>query len=475
VKALGFKTDFSGGSGSVTVAGGRAFLFAHIQKAQSFTVRTELIREWGWHPDMPDDLATKVEGIRKELFPRYGRDRYPSKKELEAAIKKLLASLEPAVAKKFEPAIRKRLGEGGGCSLKFLNRLASVRGQEFESFDALQDKAGNLLDGHGGWQGKFVRDALLKEAKKFFDQAYCLDADTGKILWTKQFPGKAPSMMQINWTASSTPTVSGDHCFVQGSAALYCFSVSNGDLIWKQETGVSNVSPLIQGDTLFAMVPALTAYEAGTGKMLWSLPEIEQRNSSPVFWNNNGKTCIIFYTGWNIACVDASKGKVMWETDFSRGKHDPSPIVVGDSAVARGYRILKGYKLTPREPQEVWALNKGNRGSSPAVYDGLIYLVEQRSLSCVDLKSGEVQWEKKGYGTEATSPIAADGKIITWVKSREDRKWHLIQFKADGDAFKLQGDMLPPSLPAFFSSPTVANGKLYVRYIDGVACYDLRK
>jgi outer membrane protein assembly factor BamB len=477
VKALGFKTDFSGGSGSVTVAGGRAFLFAHIQKAKPLKVRTEFLETWGWHPDMPDDLAKQVEEIRTELFPRHGRDRYPSKEEREAAIKKLLSSLEPAVAKKFEPAIRKRLGEGAGCSLEFLNRLASVRGQEFESFDALQDKAGSLMSGHGGWQGWVVKKAMLGEGHDYSDLVYCLDAETGETLWKKKFPGKVPSEMQIHWTASSTPTVSGDHCFVQGSAALYCFSVRNGDLVWKSETGVSNASPVVQGGAVFTLAPpGLTAYDAATGKTLWTLPGIENRDSSPVLWNNNGKTCIICFSGMNIVCIDASQGKVIWKTMFKRGKHTSSPIVVGDMLLAVGGRILKCYKLTPRKPQELWTLNRrGATPSSPVVYRGMIYFVGRRSISCIDLKTGAVKWNDKTYGVVSASPIAVDGKVIAWVTSRKDRKWHLIQFKADADAFELQEDMLPSSVVAFFSSPTVANGKLYVRYIDGVASYDLRK
>jgi outer membrane protein assembly factor BamB len=132
------------------------------------------------------------------------------------------------------------------------------------------------------------------------------------------------------------------------------------------------------------------------------------------------------------------------------------------------------HKLTPREPQQLWSVKKGDRGSSPVVYNGMVYVVG-RSISCVDMKTGAVKWDERRYKIEATSPIAVDGKIIAWVNSKKDRKCHLIQFKADADAFELQGDMLPSSVVAVFSSPTVANGRLYVRYIDGVACYDLRK
>jgi outer membrane protein assembly factor BamB len=468
-----WKTDFNGGSGSVTVAGGRAFLYAQFQEQTSFKVRTELLEKWGWHPDMPADLAEKVEEIRVKLFPRFGRNRYPPKEKLEAEIEKLLSSLEPAQAEKFESAIRKRLGEGCGCSLEFLNRLASVRGQEFESFSELQKKAGKLMAGHGGWQGKVVRNALLKEAKKFTDAIYCLDADTGKTLWTKKFPGKAPSMIQINWTGSSTPAVSGDHCFVQGSSALYCFSVDDGDLVWKQETGLSNVSPVVYGDTVFSMAPGLAAYDAKTGSKRWSLPEIEHRNSSPVLWDDDGTIRIICYTGWDIACVNAAEGKVLWKTHFSKGRNDPSPVVVGDIAVARGYSGLVCFKLTPEEPQKLWEIRRGgNRGSSPAVYDGLVYALG-RSVFCVDLETGERKWSAGKHHTESTSPIVADGKVIAWIASKKDRKWHLIQFPAGADGFELHGDMT--MLPAFYSSPSIANGKLYVRLIDGVVCYDLRK
>ena len=66
---------------------------------------------------------------------------------------------------------------------------------------------------------------------------YCLDANTGKILWSCDLPGKRPNQVNGTFTDSTTPTpvTDGKHVwFVNAGGFMACHAI-NGERVWAKE------------------------------------------------------------------------------------------------------------------------------------------------------------------------------------------------------------------------------------------------
>lgn len=59
------------------------------------------------------------------------------------------------------------------------------------------------------------------------DLIFCLDANTGKMLWNASYAGRP------NGGCSSTPYVGGGKVFVVGSNGMYCLDAGSGKEVWK--------------------------------------------------------------------------------------------------------------------------------------------------------------------------------------------------------------------------------------------------
>ncbi|HWG06141.1 MAG TPA: hypothetical protein VG271_14090, partial [Beijerinckiaceae bacterium] len=95
-----------------------------------------------------------------------------------------------------------------------------------------------------------------------------------------------------------------------------------------------------------------------------------------------------------------------------------------------------------------------------------------------DLRTGEVVWKSK-IGADSMAPvILADGKVIATLGSAHQitKEWRggyaVVMFKATPEKYAELGRFDPHA--CHMCSPAIADGKLYVRLLDSIACYDLR-
>ena len=302
-----------------------------------------------------------------------------------------------------------------------------------------------------------------KTDKGHLDVVLCFDAATGKEIWKKEFPGKG-----YDWGCSATPTILDDRCYVTASdAKLYCLSAADGELVWEAKTkhgGRVSSSVLALGSAVFAMGGELMAFDKDSGKQLWSQPRVKATENSPVAWRHADKDYLICNTPGHVFCVDASDGRVLWQAN---GGGCATAVVQGDHMVVYG-NGLKAYALTLENALPLWEKNGWrDRGASAVIYSDHVYVVGGR-MACVDLKSGDVRWEKR-VGGEITSPVLADNMIISGINGCSDT----VLLKADPAAFKELSRVRLGQ--AACSSPAIAGGKMFLRLNDGVACYDIQQ
>ena len=468
-----------GGCGSLAVSGGKAFFYAHCKfKKEKVVFTTTALTELGWAEGMAEELAKKVDAA-------YAKRLSLSGAKLEKHIEEFLATLPPAEAQPFGKLIRDNLLQRweDRFSWGLLVRLAKMRDQEYPSIEEWNRRSGDLLHGHGEHAGE-IRSLLNAQGSTYTDTVVCLDAATGKELWKKDFPGNPITPYTNGFNASSTPTVVGERCYVQGSAGLYGLATKDGAVLWQVKTGLSNSSPLVaDGAVYVCSLEGLQAYRAEDGQPLWTQPALTNHSSSPVGWTSGGKSYILcdihrkYAKNSELACVEPGQGTVLWRVLSSGGESFSTPAVSGDLVANFGKGRLTVYRITPQKAEKAWEskLTFDERGGSAVIYQDHVYTVGggygNSGAHCHDLKTGELKWQQKYEHTEGASPIVADGKVFAFLHERPQK---CVMFRATPEKYEELGRI--PGAPDLFnglSSPAVAGGRLYLRLKGAVACYDL--
>lgn len=294
----------------------------------------------------------------------------------------------------------------------------------------------------------------------------CLDAN-GNVLWQKKFPGKSG-----NQGPNSTPCIEKGRCYAAGNETLYCLDVTrNGDEIWKAPLLRSEIasSPMMIDGVVVILGGQLLGFDANTGRQLWKAP-LEGYISSPVTWTADDKQKYIVCLTWQgLACVRPGSGELRWKTPASGGQG--TAVVNGNMVVwlgIDGKTGLTAYRLAMDKAEKIWAVPMADRGSSPVIYDGCVYIIGANRIACYGLEKGDMKWETK-FSHEISSPFVADGKLFGFVSNGDN----LMMVRASPQKYELLGKFA--SAATYVPSPTIADGRLYMRVNKGVACYDLKK
>jgi len=269
----------------------------------------------------------------------------------------------------------------------------------------------------------------------------CWNLSDGKILWHKKAADTGG--VEPDWGYSSSPLVYGNKVIVQagGKALAIAYDKLTGDVLWTSGSGSGGYAPLtvFKADTTILLFSgeALSGLDPESGAIRWTLPWIvdyKVNASMPVSEGN-----IVFVTsGYGKGCmavkVEYSKATVLWESKALKGQHS-------DPVILNGY--VYGYSGN----------SSSNRGN----------------LVCLRLTDGKEMWSsnKAGTGTFAY----ADGYFICF-----DIKGNLYLVEANPDKFVKNGEIkkaMPYVKNPAWTAPAIANGKLYLRYLQNIICYDI--
>lgn len=211
--------------------------------------------------------------------------------------------------------------------------------------------------------------------------------------------------------------------------------------LWKVPVGEGHGGPIaVNGKAfLFYRTPGkneetLAAFDADTGKMLWSnsyprpatnIPFGNGPRSAPCF--ADGKIFTFGITSI-LTCWDAKDGKILWQVDGVQKYKAPtlkfgsscSPIVVGDNVLvsmgAKGASIVAFDKKTG---DEAWKnLDDAASYSSPLLIDDgkqrVVFLTAKRIVA-VSPKNGAVYWEYPFVDLlleSSCTPVAVGDKVL---------------------------------------------------------------
>lgn len=130
---------------------------------------------------------------------------------------------------------------------------------------------------------------------------YCLDSETGKILWSCYLPGRRPNQVNGTFTDSTTPTpvTDGNHVwFVNAGGFMACYTM-DGKCVWENEFEVrtkhsaKQFQPFLHGGNLYYA-------------LMRDSSDPLRRPQTATDWDKNSKS------GWPwmvVRCFDALTGK----------------------------------------------------------------------------------------------------------------------------------------------------------------------
>ena len=454
-------SDNEGGHGSVVVADGRVYLalvwHKRIPKDER-VIDDKLIRSLGHRTlELAPETLAKHEADRMKLSPRLrGSDLD------EWILKWVETNLNEQEQKRYYGFFKDRFRKGKlAPPLKELDRLATHEAKEFPDEDALE-----------AWLAKekfsetLVAELLRRVSRdnRVADEVVlCLDAKTGKQLWELREPTKP-----IDRRASSTPVVADGRIHAIVGRTVRTLDAKTGKSLWsypmKFENGVPNSPMVMEGKLIFGD-DHLKALDAKTGKLVWEQEVIRGREASVIPWRD----VVLCHTHDSVQAARAADGEFLWKVP---GGGQSTPVVSNDLLVLVSSKQtgIFAFDLTKEtEPKKRWSvsLEAKRHAASPIAHDGSLFLMGGGKHLCVSLKDGGTRWNEQ-VNCELSSPILAGDRLLVL----ERNGGYLAMVGTDSNSYQHLGKARIQVMKAV--SPALANGYIFFRKKDKVACYDLR-
>ncbi len=338
----------------------------------------------------------------------------------------------------------------------------------------------------------FVQSASEDGSKRFL---LCLDATTGKVMWTKELPGKSARKHNKNSLASGTPASDGERVYCVSwdgdTISLHAYDLA-GKPLWTQPLGgfVSQHgpghSPAVYNGVVYVNVDddqgaVLKAFDAQTGTSKWVAERKHYRASysTPFLLERPGKPAeLVLGTTTEVTSYDPTTGGVLWSyaIKWPAGKMPlrvvGSPVYAGGLVVCYcgdggGERYAVGIDPEQASPAKVWDLTNKSTPYVPAMLvkgDLLFWIGDNGIATCAEAKTGKVVWQERVSVKDVTaSPVLVGDEILVIA---ETGRYFVLKAGREFEIVR-QGDLGQP----VSASPAVVDGKLYVRGATHLFCF----
>jgi outer membrane protein assembly factor BamB len=332
-----------------------------------------------------------------------------------------------------------------------------------------------------------------------------MDANTGKTIWTFDYATSYRDDFGFDEGPRAVPVIAGGRVFTHGAdGMLHGIDLASGKMLWSVDSrkefdapkgyfGVAS-SPVVDGNRVLVNVGGtkgpgppkpgegggIVAFDAATGKTLWTATSDEPSYSAPIVADIGGQHTGVFFTRTGLVAVDPASGKVLyqfrWRARQAASVNAATPIVTGDriflsASYGTGAVLLQ---VANNSVKPLWSGDESmsNHYSTSVLKDGYLYGFDGRqefgqTLRCVELATGKVMWNVDGFGA-GTLLVAGDTLVIT----RESGELALAPASPKAFRFNARAQLIRGVVRAY---PALANGRYYVRNDRELAAYDLRK
>jgi outer membrane protein assembly factor BamB len=283
----------------------------------------------------------------------------------------------------------------------------------------------------------------------------------------------------------STPVIGNDMIYCLSSfGKVSALSKNDGQLIWQVDIPKTygsqvprwafSTSPLLLGNILVIEAGgtdsrAFIALNVEQGKLAWANGQGVVSYCSPVLADIEGEKQILFANQDKLFSLDV-KGDTLWTHKMSVVSPTAMPVVFEGNKVFISSLQSKGYciiEIGPDGPKEIsTGKNMKNDYSSSLYYDGYFYGFNVAALQCISAKTGEKRWTKRGLGKGSLIRV---GDVLFALSD----KGKIVMAKAQGESYEELGTFQALEGKSW-TAPSYANGKIYVRNLTEMACYNIQ-
>ncbi len=310
----------------------------------------------------------------------------------------------------------------------------------------------------------------------------CYNRHTGQLLWETEVagiqgsPAVPPRVTDDTGLAAPTMSVDGNRIYaIFATGNVVAFNME-GKQVWGRNLGVPNNhyghssslqvwenKVIVQYDTNSS--GRMLALNSASGEIIWDVERpVNISWASPVLVEVDGKIQIVTTSDPYVSGHDLETGAELWKIEAMMGEVGAS-VAYGNGLVFATNEYARLVAVEPKaETEFTWEDDEYlAEASSPVVYNGLLYTATSYGvLVCYDALTGEKKFEKEFNNGFYSSPIVADGKLYIIDM---DGVTHILVADATGTV------IAEPELGEDgFAVPAMADGLIYIRGKENLYC-----
>jgi outer membrane protein assembly factor BamB len=346
-----------------------------------------------------------------------------------------------------------------------------------------------------GWSSfAVVGERLYTQEQRGDDEAVvCYDAQSGKELWIHRDAGARFVEAVGGNGPRATPTFDAGRLYTLGAKGkLNCLDAATGKFLWSREvtqdagakvpTWAYASSPLVVEGlvAVFAGGPehkAVQTYDAQTGAPKWAAGEGTHSYSSPERMAIDGVEQIVIVSEQGLSGLGPKDGKLLWNYAWDEGiQRVIQPARIGDGDFLLGTTFNKGTRrLHVSRGKDGWTVEEvwQTKAISPyfndmVIYDRHLYGFDGAFLVCVSLDKGQRCWKERGYGAGQVLLLDDQGVLLVLTETGD------VALVAAQPSGLNELARIPALEGKTWNHPVIAHGRLYVRNDHWMACYRLK-
>jgi outer membrane protein assembly factor BamB len=287
----------------------------------------------------------------------------------------------------------------------------------------------------------------------------CVDAYTGILKWKSQPPTYG--------NFKTLPTVANGMVFANSSeSGTWAFNANTGAKIWNtsfpnEYNSTGNTLLYANGSVYTTIASYICALNSSDGTVKWRISNDNEYFSNPVLAGNH--LILAQQSSYsNITAFDAATGKKVWSDSF------PTQIcknpVVYDSLVIFGGSDQNIYAINHVTGQLVWKRNLfvttdvfGADGVSPVIYNNLVIVYNRTyGLAALQATTGATAWKYVVNAPSMSSPAISNDMVFFVCTESPGIKAIALDAAKGAVVWK---HLFDPSY--YFQTPIFAHNRLY--------------
>ncbi|MBI3861860.1 MAG: PQQ-like beta-propeller repeat protein [Planctomycetia bacterium] len=350
-----------------------------------------------------------------------------------------------------------------------------------------------VVDGRG-----FVMDRQTEPRE--VERVLCFDVRDGSLLWHHDYP-VAYGKLDYGNGPRATPTNHAGKVYTLGAMGhAWCLDAATGKPVWSRdlvaEAGAKipmwglAASPVIWNEIVFLHPGAengcVMALERTTGKEIWRTSTDPAGYATPIVIEAPSGPQLVAWTPLHILGINPATGKEYWSVPYeiTYGVSIATPIYRNATVFVTAYwagskAIRLGKK--PDQAELIWEENRNLRGlmAQPLYRDGYVYTIDKdRGLTCFEFATSRKLWDDghklvpRGHNPQGTLVWLGDGDRAILLNDEGDLI--LARLNPSGCHEQSRTNIIERKERApIWAHPAYAGNCVYARSDSDLVCVEL--